>query len=200
MENRTFWNDAARWGIGIGALLAASFIIEEQMTNSGRLVVYSLMLVEWIVVAALHFWLLLRFTRSRAALCSKEEGFTFGQGYGSVMGVSIFSGIILGVVQTVYLHLIIGYDRYIERTIASMSAILKSGTQLPKSFEGIFAEMFQQLKSAPHPSVLQSVWGGVFSALLFGAVFGLLIAAITARPPRPFETPKQDSANDATTE
>ena len=190
MEKRSFWNEAARWGLVIGALLALSFIVEELMTTSGRTGLYALMLVEWIAVASLHFWLLLRFVRSRAALCSAEEGFTFGQGYGCVMGVSLLAGVIVGVVQAVYLHLILGYQNYVERMIASLSSMLaQNGAAMSKSFEGLFAQMFEQLRTAPVPSVLESVWNGVFSALLFGAFFGLIIAAIVARAPRPFDTP-----------
>ena len=188
MENSNFWNDAARWGIGIGALLAFSFIVEEQMSHSGQLGVYSLMLVEWIAVVTLHVWLLLRFVRSRSALYSAEEGFTFGQAYGSVMAVSLLSGIILGVVQAVYLHQVLGYETYVERTIDSMNRLFQSGGQLPKSFEGVFADMSRQLQDTPAPSVLQTVWGGLFSTLLFGTFFGLIIAAVTARAPQPFDT------------
>ena len=188
MENKTFWNEAARWGLGIGALLALSFILEEQMTSSGRLGLYTLMVFEWLAAAALHFWLLLRFTRSRAARYGVEEGFTFGQGYGCVLGVSLPAGVILGVVQTVYLHLIIGYANYIERSIASMSAMIaRSGSSIPRGFESLFSQTFEQLRSAPTPSVLESVLGGVTSTLFFGVFFGLIVAAITARPPRPFD-------------
>ena len=189
MENRSFWNEAARWGLIVGGMLALSFIAEELMTTSGRVWLYGLMLCEWIAVVVLHFWLLLRFTRNRAALCSLEEGFTFGQGYGCVMGVSLLAGVILGVVQAVYLHLIVGYANYIEQMIASMTEMLaENGSQVSKSLEGLFTQLFEQLRTAPAPSVLQSVWNGVFSSLSFGAVFGLFIAAITARAPRPFDT------------
>ena len=193
MEKKTFWNDAARWGVVLGTLLACSFVVEELMTNSGRTWLYGLMLVEWIAVVVLHFWLLLRFARSRAALCSVEEGFTFGQGYGAVMGVSLMAGVIVGAVQTVYLHLILGYEHYIERTIDSMTAMLAQNGSMPKAFEGLFATTFEQLRTAPVPSVLQTVWSGLFSTLLFGAVFGLIIAGITTRAPRPFDSAGADS-------
>lgn len=199
MERKTFWNEAAQWGALVGGLLSLSFVLESLMTTSGRLGLYSLMMLEWIAVVVLHFWLLLRFTRKRSALHSADEGFTFGQGYGCVMAVSCFAGVIVGVVQAVYLHLIVGYSNYVERTIASTTDLLsKSGSQIPASVEGMLAQSFEQLRTAPEPSVLQSVWSGWFSALLFGALFGLIIAAIVARAPKPFDN--ADGSNDQAAE
>ena len=42
-----------------------------------------------------------------------DEGFSFGQGYGSsCWRCRAFAGVIVGVVQAVYLHLIMGYANY----------------------------------------------------------------------------------------
>ena len=195
MESKIFWNEAAKWGVIVGGLLSASFVLENLITVSGKIWLYSLMMFEWIGVVVLHFWLLLRFVQNRSRSYGIADGFTFGQGYGCVMAVSAFAGVIVGVVQAVYLHLIIGYQNYIERTIEAMTDLIsKSGSQMPASFEGILAQSFQQLRTAPVPSVLESVWSGLFSTLLFGAVFGLIIAAIATRAPRPFdETNESDT-------
>lgn len=199
MERKTFWNEAARWGVIVGVLLSASFVAENLMTTSGRLGIYYLMILEWVAVVVLHFWLLLRFVRNQSTSYGADEGFTFGQGYGCVMAVSAFAGVIVGVVQAVYLHLIVGYSNYVERTIEAMTNLIsKSGSQMPASVEGMLAQSFEQLRTAPAPSVLQSVWGGLFSTLLFGAVFGLIIAAVTTRAPRPFD--ETDATNDDVTE
>lgn len=194
MEGKTFWNEAAKWGVIVGVLLSVSFVLENLMTVSGRMGLYYLMMLEWIGVVVLHFWLLLRFVQSRSSLYGAADGFTFGQGYGCVMVVSAFAGVIVGVVQAVYLNLIIGYQNYIDRTIEAMTDLIsKSGSQMPASFEGMLAQSFQQMRTAPVPSVLESVWSGLFSSLLFGAVFGLVIAAIVARAPRPFDETNEDA-------
>lgn len=194
MEGKTFWNEAAKWGVIVGVLLSVSFVLENLMTVSGRMGLYYLMMLEWIGVVVLHFWLLLRFVQSRSSLYGAADGFTFGQGYGCVMVVSAFAGVIVGVVQAVYLHLIIGYQNYIDRTIEAMTDLIsKSGSQMPASMEGLLSQSFQQMRTAPVPSVLESVWSGLFSSLLFGAVFGLIIAAIAARAPRPFDETNEDA-------
>ncbi len=209
MERKIFWNEAAKCGAVLGVLLAVSFVLENLMTTSGRMGLYYLMILEWVAVVGLHFWLLLRFTRKCSAAYSAEAGFTFGQGYGCVLAASVFAGVIVGVVQAasvfagvivgvvqaVYLHLIVGYANYVERTIAAMTELMaQSGSQMPASMEGLLAQSFAQMRTAPVPSVLQSVWGGFFSTLLFGLVFGLIIAAVVSRAPRPFDKTNDDTA------
>lgn len=194
MERKTFWNEAAKWGVIVGLLLSVSFVVENLITVSGKMWLYYLMMLEWIGVVVLHFWLLLRFAQNRSRLYGAAVGFTFGQGYGAVMTVSAFAGVIVGVVQAVYLHFIVGYSNHIERIIAAVTELVsKSGSQMPASMEGLLSQSFQQLRTAPVPSVLQTVWGGLFSALFFGAVFGLIIAAITTRAPRPFDETNEES-------
>ncbi|MDE5852063.1 MAG: DUF4199 domain-containing protein [Alistipes sp.] len=195
MERKIFWNEAAKCGAVLGALLAVSFVLENWVTTSGRMGLYYLLILELVAVVGLHFWLLLRFTRKCSAAYSAEEGFTFGQGYGCVLAASAFAGVIVGVVQAVYLHLIVGYANYIDRTIAGVTKLLAdSGSQMPASMEGMLAQSFKQLQSAPVPSVLQTVWGGFFSTVLFGIVFGLIVAAIASRAPRPFDETNDDTA------
>ncbi len=195
MERKIFWNEAAKCGAVLGVLLAVSFVLENLMTTSGRMGLYYLMILEWVAVVGLHFWLLLRFTRKCSAAYSAEAGFTFGQGYDCVLAASVFAGVIVGVVQAFYLHLIVGYANYVERTIAAMTELMaQSGSQMPASMEGLLAQSFAQMRTAPVPSVLQSVWGGFFSTLLFGIVFGLIIAAVASRAPRPFDETNDDTA------
>lgn len=193
MERNNFWNDAAKGGAVIGAVLSVSFILENLMTLSGKMSLYALLAVEWIAVVVLHYYLLHRFTRQRSMLYGVEEGFTFGQGYGYLLTVSGFAGIITGVVQYVYLHLIVGYSNYTEKlTVALTDMLSMSGGGVPASMEAMLAQSMEQIQSAPAPSVLSTVWGGVFTSLLFGALFGLIIAGVLSRAPRPFETPEND--------
>ena len=49
-----------------------------------------------------------------------EEGFSFGQGYAYILSVSTVAGLIVGIVQYLYLHFFIGYANYTERTTAAL--------------------------------------------------------------------------------
>ena len=54
------------------------------------------------------------------------------------------------------------------------------------SMEGMLSQIVNELQNSPAPSMLKTVWGGVWSCLLFGVVFGLIIAGVIARAPKPF--------------
>ena len=186
MEKNNFWNDAARCGAIVGALLGVSYVLETSMQLSGRMSLYVLLSLEWTAVFAIHLWLMIRFVRRRSMCFSADEGFTFGQGYGYAVAISGFAGFIVGIVQAIWLHVVLGYANYIDRVIAAMTDLLGPSGGLPASMESVFAQTISQLKAAPAPSVLSTVWGGVFSGLLYGAVFGLIVAAVAARQPKPF--------------
>ena len=185
METNSFWNSAARQGAVLGAVLAASSVLENLIMISGRIGLYMLLTVEMIAVVVLHYYLLHRYTRQRAALYTAGEGFTFGQGYGYLLAVSGFAGVIVGIVQYIYLHLIVGYANYVDHVVASVTETLAANGGM--TAEPLMSQTLAQLQSAPEPTVLATVWSGIFSSLLFGAFFGLIIAGVQARAPRPFD-------------
>ena len=184
MEKNSFWNNAARQGAILGAVLAVSSVLENMMMLSGRLTLYALLTVETIAVIVLHYYLLHRYTRQRAALYTAGEGFTFGQGYGYLLAVSGFAGVIVGIVQYIYLHLIVGYANYVDHVVASVTETLAASGGMSASMEPLMSQTLAQLQSAPEPTVLATVWSGIFSSLLFGAFFGLIIAAASGPAPR----------------
>lgn len=187
MKNNNFWNDAAKYGAIIGAILSVSFLFEQWMALSGKTSNFAIIGLEWLLVVILHYYLLHRFTRQRSMLYSAEEGFTFGQGYGYLMVISAFAGIISGVVQFVTLHLVVGYTNYVDKYIAAIQNLLSQSGGIPASMEGIFSQAIQELQTAPTPSIFSTIWSGLFVSLLFGAVYGLIIGGVIARPPKPFE-------------
>lgn len=181
MKN-SFWSDAARCGAYVGLLLAASSVLETSLVLSGKTGLYVLLIFEWLAVVVLHFYLLLRFTRRRSALYTADEGFSFGQGYGYLLAVSLLAGLILGVVNYIFVHLVLGYDSY----VAKVSDILMQFAAMGGSSVAPMATFVEQLRNTPEPSLLATVWGGIWSSLLFGAVFGLIVAGVSARAPKPF--------------
>ncbi len=187
-QSNSYWNDAARYGAILGLLLGFSNLFETWVALSGKLSLYYLMMIEWLVVVVLHYYLLHQFTRQRAMLYPKEVGFTFGQGYGFLLTISGFAGFIAGIMQTVYLHLILGYQNYIDRMVAAITEIMARGGGVPASMESVVAQSIEQLQTAPTPTIFAGVWGGIFSAVTFGLFFGLIIAGTNSRAPRPFDS------------
>ena len=189
MEKSNFWNDAARCGAILGAVLAFSAIVENKLMLSGSVTLYTLLTVEYLAFAALHYYLLHRFTRLRSELSDAGEGFSFGQGYRYLLAVSAFAGIIVGAVQYIHLHLVIGYSEYIDRYVAALTSVLaQTGGAVSSSMEGVVSQLVGQLGAAAEPSVIATVWGGVLQSLIFGGIFGVIIAGVLSRPSKPFGT------------
>lgn len=184
MENSLFWKQALRGGAIVGVLLAVSFMLETRMMLRGSFGLYAL---EWFVAVGLHYYLLHRFTRSYSAPFPAEEGFRFGRGYGFVLSMSVVGGIIVGLVQYLYLHLFIGYEHYTGQITDALTRMLARSGGVPASMESMLAQTMKQIENAPEPSFLSTVWAGTFSSLLFGLVFGLIIAGVLSRAPRPFD-------------
>lgn len=187
MNKSQFWNETARKGAVLGVVLALSTIFELWVSISGKHALMLPMTVEWIAVVVLHYYLLNRYTKQYSLGFSAEEGFTFWQGYGYQMILSAFAGVIVGVVQASVLHGVIGYSNYIDRVLASTQQIIAaSGTPMNASMQTMLMQTFEQVEQAQIPSVLSTAWGGMVNALLFAALFGLIIAGVTARAPRLF--------------
>lgn len=188
MEKNNFWNEAAKCGTVVGLMLAASSVLENSVFFTNGMAFIYLLALEFFAVVVLHYYLLHRYTRRRSQLYTVEEGFTFGQGYGFLLAVSGFAGIIVGVVQAVYLHLIVGYANYIDHYVSWMTGLFAQMGSVPSSVEGTLSQLVNELQNSPAPSLLKTIWGGFWSCLLFGVIFGLIIAGVIARAPKPFGT------------
>ncbi|MEG2239805.1 MAG: DUF4199 domain-containing protein [Alistipes sp.] len=184
MEKTNFWNEAAKYGAIIGALLVVSAICEMYLQMAGN---YTIFILEWLLVVVVHYYLLHRYTKRRSLMYSAEEGYTFGQAYSYLVVVSLFSGVWLGLVSYFYRHFIVGYETYMTKTIAGMSQLVSQGG-IPSSMSGMYNNLFTQLQNAPEPSILNTIGGGVMSSVLFGALFGLIIAGVLSREPKLFKS------------
>ncbi len=193
MNRQQFWQEAAKQGGVLGVVLALSMLFESYTILSGNIGLMSLMVFEWIAVVVLHYYLLHRYTKRYSLGFPTEEGFTFGQGYGYLMIVSAFAGLIVGVVEAIYLHLILGYSTYLERMINSLQVMLAQGGSASSSMEALLAQSFAEVQNAPIPPVLSTVWGGFFNTILFAALFGLIIAGVIARAPKLFDTTSDEA-------
>ena len=192
MEQKTFWNDAARYGAVIGLLLALSTLFETWAILSGRTALMGLMIPEFIVAAVLHYVLLHRYTKRYGASFPDVEGFPFSKAYGYILLLSAFAGVVVGAVQAVYLHAVIGYASYVEQYIAAIQNYLSQSGNVTASMEPMLAQLFETLENAEAPSFLQTVWSSFFSSLLFGAFFGLIIAGVLSRAPKLFDKAPED--------
>lgn len=149
---------------------------------------FGLYAIEWIAVVVLHYYLLHRFTRRYSMMYTAEEGFSFGQGYAYILSVSTVAGLIVGIVQYLYLHFFIGYANYTERTTAALSDFIGRNGGVPANMESMLSRCSTKYR-IPRTFFLRTLWAVTFVSILFGAVFGLIIAGVLSRAPKPFDTP-----------
>lgn len=184
---QNFWNEAARYGAVVGAVVGLSSLAEYAMILHCSVGTMLLYLVEWLAVVVLHYYLLHRFTRTWSRNFSSEEGFPFSRAYGFVLTVSLLAGVILGAINAVFFAAY-GYDAYVTEMLAALETLLQSaGAAIPSTY----AQLFDQLKESAAPSVLATLFAGVKSSLFFGIVYGLIIAGVLSRPARPFDNEAQ---------
>lgn len=190
MESKFSWSLVARQGAVLGSLLAASAIFEMEALLSGRLGWMFLVLVEYVTVVVLHYYLLHRYTKQYGSGFSTEEGFSFGQGYSYLLSVSAFAGMVVGAAQALYMHAVVGYAAYIDRYVAMMKGVMaQMGTTTPQ-VATMMRQTIEALQQAEAPSIFSTAFSGAWNVLLFGMLFGLIIAGVLARSPKISE--KQD--------
>ena len=175
----------------LGGLLSMSVVLETAMMMSMESVgigtITLLYLVEWIAVAVLHFYLLFRFTKIHSANFSKDLGFSFGSAYGYTISISLFAGVITGVIRYVYLNLVVGHANYVDHIIKTMQTyVLENSALFQGSMRGMINDGMKQLEAAPEPTFYDYISGDAFTAVLFAIFFGLFIAGILSRPSQPF--------------
>ena len=186
METKFSWNQVARQGAVLGIILAASSLFEWESALSGKLGLMGLMCLEWIAVVVLHYYLLNRYTKQYGAAFSAEEGFPFWRAYGYLLNVSLFAGVVVGAVQALYMHAIVGYANYIARYVEMMKGLMAQMSSGGQQTAAILRQTMEQMQQAEAPSIISTAFSGMWSVVFFGVVFGLIIAAVLARSPKMF--------------
>lgn len=187
MDRAKFWNDACRGGAIIGLVMAASNVAEQAiMYKGGSIALIALMVLEWLAMAGVFIWLLYRFTRKHSTQYSPEEGFSYGQGLGFSVVMSLLSGLIVGAAGYFYRYVLIGNDRYTERLIDTIRGLYAQMPSMPADLEDAYETMFEQLRALPEPSIFRAVLSSMFVYFVVGGLIGLIVAGVLTRAPRPF--------------
>lgn len=178
-----FWNEACKYGAMIGTVMSVGFVAQQSAMLSGRVTMMALI---WLLSAVVYIFLLCRFLRLRRERYDAETGFPFAHGFSFVVVMILLSALIKGVVSYFYRSVVVGYDEYVDKVIATMNGAISQSGGLPASMSGMYSDMIRQIQELAEPSILATVWGTVADNLLVGMVLALILAGIFARAPRPF--------------
>lgn len=187
MNNKTFFSDAMMAGAIVGVVMALSRIFERYelfFSSSELLSVVTPYAIEWVLMVGIFVWLLFFFTRRRAKAADAEVGFSYGQALSFVLVVSMLTGIIVGLADTIFINAM-GYDVYVDGMVTRIGQMrnLYIEAGLTQADVKSFDEMAAAARMTEQPSIFMNIFVDLYNYILFGGLPGLIIAAIVRRQP-----------------
>lgn len=191
MKPSIFLNDMLTKGAILGGVMLLSNIAENAMLYYGNTPTWLVVLgVEYIVAMAVYCYLVYRFTKgySNLVLAERKEMpfFTYGNGLSYATSVSMLAGVIVALGGYMFRHYVIGYENYISAYVKLLQDWL-SGSEIPASMVGTYDQMFKTIQSQAEPSLITSIFSGIWTYLMVGTIVGLIVAAFTKREPKIFD-------------
>jgi hypothetical protein len=195
MKSSIFLNDMLTKGAILGGVMLLSNIAELSMLYYGNSPQWLMVLgIEYLVALVVYCYLLHRFTKNYATLVLSERKelpfFTFGNGLSYATSISMLAGVIVALGGYMFRHYVIGYENYITAYVKLIQDWL-SQSEVPASMVGSYEQLFQTLRSQEEPSLVASIFSGVWTYLMAGTFVGLIVAALTKREPKIFDSNEQ---------
>ena len=191
MKSSVFLNDMLTKGAILGGVMLLSNIGENAMLYYGNSPKWIMVLgVEYLISLVIYCYLLYRFTKNYANLVVSERKeipfFTYGNGFSYATSISMLAGVIVALGGYMFRHYIIGYENYITNYVKLLQDWF-STTEVPASMVGTYEQMFKVIQAQEEPSLISSIFSGVWSYLMAGTFVGLVVAAFTKRAPQIFD-------------
>lgn len=191
MKPSIFLNDMLTKGAILGGVMLLSNIAENAMLyygNSSKWIVF--LGIEYLVALGVYCYLLYRFTKGYSNLVLSERKqmpfFTYGNGLSYATSISMLAGVIVALGGYMFRHYIIGYENYISAYVKLLQDYL-SQTEVPASMIGTYEQMFKTIQSQEEPSLIASIFSGIWTYLMAGTFVGLIVAAFIKREPKIFD-------------
>lgn len=191
-----FWKDVLDKGAILGVVMAISKVIETHVTSGGSGVTgLTLMSLEVIASLILYISLLVIFARRfrKTVMENMEEPkfFNFSTGWSWTVMTTLLAGVIVGVIGYIDTIGVIGYDRYVDGSIETMKRVFTEA-KVPASLTQPISEYFNDIKSAPKPSLAGMVFSTSWVYMLFGIFVGLIIGGALQHSPKLFNDTEDD--------
>ncbi len=190
MKPSVFLNDMLTKGAILGGVMLASNIAETAMFYyGGNMSWVMVMAVECFISMALYCYLVYRFTKGYATLVLSERQdmpyFTYGNGLSYATSISMLAGVIVALGGYMFRHYVVGYENYIATTIKVLHESL-SQSPTPAAVASTYEQVFKALQTQEEPSLISTIFSGIWTYLVAGTFVGLIVAAFTRRAPEIF--------------
>ena len=203
MNIKEFWMDVLRAAAIIGVAMSLSHIFEQYVLLYSDMSLYNASLVlmlEGLISAAAFVFLLFYFTRRIARVWNDrvevgdgivvEVPFTYGRAVSYGLIISMLVGLLVGVVSTLFVDFMGGYDLYRAEQLAYFEEI----KDLMNAYNAMVGEdiipldtmdaTIEQLESMERPSMFMTILSHMSSYMLYGGIASLVVAAIARRKPK----------------
>lgn len=195
--------DVLRAAAIIGVAMSLSHIFEQYVLLYSDMSLYNASLVlmlEGLISAAAFVFLLFYFTRRIARAWNDrvevgdgivvEVPFTYGRAVSYGLIISMLVGLLVGVVSTLFVDFMGGYDLYRAEQLAYFEEI----KDLMNAYNAMVGEdiipldtmdaTIEQLESMERPSMFMTILSHMSSYMLYGGIASLVVAAIARRKPK----------------
>lgn len=191
MKPSIFLNDMLTKGAILGGVMLVSSIAETSMLYYGNSPKWIMVMgIECLAAMALYCYLVYRFTKGYATLVLSERNnipyFSYGNGLSYATSISMLAGVIVALGGYMFRHYVVGYENYIANYVKLLQDWF-SQTEVPASMVGTYEQMFKAIQSQDEPSLISSIFSGIWSYLIAGTFVGLIVAALTKREPKIFD-------------
>ena len=191
MKHNLYLNELLTKGAILGCVMLCSHVFEQcAIVYGGTMGWYSVMGFEYIAAAVLFVWMLYRFAKNYSLQVMESRQtikmFSYGAGWGYVVSVSTLAGIIVGLGRYILHSVVIGHKEYIDAMITSLQAILKANPETASMMD-MYNQMLLQLSTQPEPTIFATIFSSVWGYMMWGALVGLVIAAMVKKEPDLFE-------------
>ena len=181
MKKSSFWSDASRCGAIVGVVNAVVSLL--------GMVLPSMAFVFSVVNFAATIYLLFYFTRKRANLFI-EDGFTYAQSLGFIVGSALFAGVVCAVYQILASNFLL--TEQMEQTLATTIAELqKTGV-----YQGDMIKQMASMMRSYMFSPIAILWSQVLGNALYLGFLGLFISVGTKREPVLFTLDEPEEQSD----
>ena len=194
--------DVLRTAAIIGVVMALSHIFEQYILLYSDMSLYSasmVLMIEGLASAGLFIFLMFYFTRriARAWNDKVEFGngivvdmpFTYGRAVSYGLLVASFVGLLVGVVDILFVDFMGGYDAYRAEQIAYFEEIRELMTAYNAMVGSEIMPMeamdatIEQFEAMERPSMFMTILSHMSSYMLYGGVVSLIVAAFACRKP-----------------
>ncbi|MFR9603376.1 MAG: DUF4199 domain-containing protein [Rikenellaceae bacterium] len=185
MDNniKSFFNEAAKWGLILGVMMGVSRVFEYRLMLSGSVTQYSLLTIEWVVVAVIYALLLYRAVKSRAVAIYPSVGFSFGRSVNYAVVISMFAAVIVSLASFTYINSVVGgYDLYIGQLVTSVTSVIEEA-KVESAVMDMYAETFAELKNTEvaTPTIFDTLLSTLSMYILAGTFFGVIVSFFVKR-------------------